>query len=334
MTLNKSRCYSWLITIFTIATLFLSFVPEAYTYSVFEGRFEAQMKKANAGDTRAQYKMGVAYMRGTSNNFDKKKAIRWFNKAAAKGYAKAWFRLGQMHYDPKYGMRNYSIAFKWFAKAARKNHGVSQYYMALHYYHGRGVHKDIDYALIWANRAKKNGIGDASRLLKKLNSLARRVTPPVRQVVRSKPKPRVKRPKRVDVAVPSLSIRRVLTAGGWNQGNIPSDYVPSSSNKCVKVNTKIRCVSRRLKITRPAYVAHYRIVSLITNFKSRGVFTIKSRRKFLFILPEDPDDPNPNVDMPNTGMEDKIAVLNCKLLAKSHIRCYKADKTVIRFTKK
>lgn len=336
MTFYKNRSNSWLFTLFISAILLTILSPNTYSFSVFEERFNALKKKATAGNVRAQYKMGVSYMRGTSNAFDAKKAASWFKKAAAKGYAKAWYRLGQMSYESKYGMRNYTTAFKWFSKAARKNHGVSQYYVALHYHMGRGVKKDDEYALIWATRAKKSGVPDAAKLIPKLKLLVKS-SPPVKRITRNTgPKPRKGKRKRVvDVATPkSLDIRGVLTAGGWKQGTSPSNYVPSRNNKCVKVNTKIRCLSKRLKITRPTYVAHYRIVSLITNFKSKGDFTIKYRRNFLFILPDNPDDPNPNINMPNVGMEDKIAVLNCKMLAKAHIRCYRDDKTVVRFTKK
>ncbi len=275
-------------------------------------------------------------MTGTSITFNKKKAMVWFKKAAAKGYVKAWYRLGQLHYEAKYEMRNYSAAHRWFSRAARKNHGVSQYYMALLYQAGRGVQKDLDYALIWANRAKKNGISDATRLITKLNKLTKKQTPTIQKVVRSTaPTPRKSRRKRRgDVAIPrNLGIRKILVSGGWNEGDMPSDYIPSHSNKCENVNSKIRCTSKRLKITRPAYIAHYRIVSLITNFGTKGAFTIKSRRNYLFILPDDPDDPAPTVDMPETGLEKKVSILDCKVLAKTRIRCYKKDKSVIRFTK-
>ena len=332
MTLNKSRVF---ITAGVLVGMLLA-SSTLFSYSVFEQRFKQLMKKAESGNKRAQYKVGVSYMRGTSINFDKQKALLWLKKAAAKGYVKAWYRLGQMHYDPKYGLKNYSLAFKWFAKAARKGHGGSQYYMALLYHKGKGVHKDIDYALVWANRARKNGVSEATRLLAVLNGKNNSTRSTRKQVRSSSPKPRKGRKTRhADVASPGkLDVRHQLVAGGWNEGDSPSDFVPSHSNKCENVNGKIRCTSKRLKETRPEYTADYKIVSLITNFNSKGSFTIKYRRNFIFVLPDDPDDPNPKVALPSTGLEDKVSVLECKMLAKSRIRCYKEDKSVVRFTKK
>ena len=334
MTLYKSRVLKSVAATSTLVMLLFS-VSMVFSYTVFEQRFKLLQKKAEAGDKRAQYKIGVAYMRGTSTNFDKVKAVKWFMKAAKKGYVKAWFRLGQINFEPRYGIKNYKTAFKWFTKAARKNHGVSQYYLALHYHLGKGVHKDIDYALVWANRAKKSGVSDARALLRKLNNKTA-VSIPVQRVRSSAPKPKKSRKSvRNDVASPRrLNVRRILVAGGWNEGDFPSNYIPSNSNKCIEINTKIRCTSKRLRRTHTDYTASYKLVSLISDFTSNGVFKIQTRYNYLFILPEDPDDPNPKTNMPSTGFSEKISVMNCKMIGKSRIRCHKADKSIIRFTKK
>ena len=321
-----------------------------FSYTIFDQRNKQLLVKASAGDKRAQYKLGVAYMTGTSVKFNRAKAIQWFKKAAAQSYRKAWYRLGELHYEKRYRMRNYSSSFKWFLKAAEKNHGISQYYVALQYYKGRGVSQKYSKALAWATRARKNGVDEAADLLQKINSnipptlavkpkVKSRVKPKVQPATNSKAKPELKIASKTSRKpqtegprkVSKLDVRKLLYVGSWNQNGKPSDYVPSISNQCINLNQKIRCTSRRIRDRRNQYTADFRIVSLITNFQPKGEFTIRYRKKYVMVTR---DDPKQKIAVPGLGLGDHVLKLKCRILGKDHINCEKPDHSVVQFTKK
>lgn len=136
-----------------------------YSYTIFDQRTKELVLLANTGDKRAQYKLGRAYLRGTTVKYNRHTAYAWLKKSAAQNYYKAWYSLGKMRYTSKYNMQNYTMAFRWFMKAAKQNHGQSQYYIALMYFSGNGISKQNYKAMVWAVRAKRNGAGEASDLL-------------------------------------------------------------------------------------------------------------------------------------------------------------------------
>ncbi len=159
------------------AILLLIFVTSPlYSYTIFDQRTKALISQAKAGDKRAQYKLGLAYLRGTTVKYNRYRARNWLRKSAAQNYYKAWYTLGEMHFTSKYRMRNYRVAFRWFMKAAKNNHGQSQYYIALHYFTGKGVARKNYSALIWAARAKKNGVVEAADLLSAIQLKISRVS--------------------------------------------------------------------------------------------------------------------------------------------------------------
>ncbi len=136
-----------------------------YSYTIFDQRTKELVLLANKGDKRAQYKLGRAYLRGTTVKYNRDTAYVWLKKSAGQNYYKAWYSLGKMRYTSKYRMQNYKKAFHWFMKAAKQNHGQSQYYIALIYFSGNGVSKQNYKAMVWAVRAEKNGSVEASDLL-------------------------------------------------------------------------------------------------------------------------------------------------------------------------
>lgn len=167
--MNSSKCNCRVLLSIVLGSSLVCTSSSVYSYRIFNERVNLLISKAKAGNKRAQYKLGVAYLTGTTVKMNKKKGLYWIKKSASQKYHKAWFRLGEMHYDKKYRMRNYRKSFRWFLKAAKADHGVSQYYVALHYLKGRGVARRGSSALIWAARAKRNGVADAGNLLKEIH---------------------------------------------------------------------------------------------------------------------------------------------------------------------
>jgi len=298
-----------------------------YSYTIFDQRTKQLIIKANAGNKRAQYKLGIAYMSGTSVKYNRDEAMKWLKKSAAQKYHKAWFRLGELHYESKYGLRNYKVSYQWFHKAAASNHGLSQYYLALQLFSGKGVDQQVSKALFWANRAKQNGVAEATGLLLKIRKNETRLSSATKPVLKesnvASRKITKKRARIVDV-------RKLLYIGKWNQNGKPSIYMPSASNYCVKVNNKIRCTSKRIRDKNTAYTADFRIVSLITGFKPEGEFMIRYRKKYVLVLRSDPKQEE---IIPGLGFDEKVLKLQCRVLKSDQIDCYKPDNSIVHFSK-
>ncbi len=309
--------------------------------------------KAEKGDKRAQYLLGYAYMSGNSIDYSRRQALIWLKRAAAQNYYNAWYRLGEMHYDSIFGMHNYTRSFKWFFKPALKNHGISQYNVALLYFKGNGVTQNSSKALIWATRAKKNGVAHAAalvyRIQEKMTASARRtVTKPKNNTPSiTNRKPTIATTAKV--APKQIDVPGILSIGKWILNGNPSDYLPSTNTKCSTIRHKIRCISEIKKIKKSGYSANYRIVSLITNFGPEAKFTIRYRNKYTSIIrkkstedieeDEDQDDDTNEEDTstlrgPRLGVDNKVFQFQCRALKSNQIRCFKADNSRLTFTKR
>ena len=53
-------------------------------------------KKAEQGDTKAQFMLGLIYYNGEGVSQDYQQAVHWFTKAAEQGLARAQYNLGFM----------------------------------------------------------------------------------------------------------------------------------------------------------------------------------------------------------------------------------------------
>lgn len=91
-------------------------------------RREELLHYANQGDVYAQYDLAHSYccepMDGPGNG---KESYRWFCKAAHNGFAKAQYRLGQMHDNamvlPDYPIaQDKMMAYAWYSVAAKRLH--------------------------------------------------------------------------------------------------------------------------------------------------------------------------------------------------------------------
>lgn len=89
-------------------------------------------------------------------------AMRWYEREAARGSARAQFLLGLL-YERGAGprARDPERAFAWFRKAARQGHAEAQYKTGAAYQFGRGVAPDPAQARDWYGRAAAQGIAEA-----------------------------------------------------------------------------------------------------------------------------------------------------------------------------
>jgi hypothetical protein len=94
-----------------------------------EDRFRSAKAKAEAGDSQAQYELGLAY----SQDYERVIAIDYFE------------------------------AFSWTQKAAQKNHRMAQRLLAKFYEQGRGTDKNLEAAIKWYRSSALLGCKQSQR---------------------------------------------------------------------------------------------------------------------------------------------------------------------------
>jgi hypothetical protein len=312
--------------------------------TLFDNRQAKWERQAKQGNKYAQYKLGMAYLLGKNGRKDVGKSIKYFTMSASQGYTKSEFRLGYIYFNNKDGSRRYSKAYKWLVRAAKKNHGMAQYYLAKMYFEGRGVVRNYDQAFRWIKKARAHSVRGADEFMLRIvdarearvpAKTAKRKAKPRRAKKVTKryrsPRPKASRLPRGDVA---FDTRKVLMSGAWTVGGKPASTLPSSIvSQCEQNATRIKCTSDRIKTATKNYTAHHKIIAIYSDFKSNGSFSVKYKQNYVFVLPEDPDEPNPKYHMPRMGLQDKTTRLNCQIQGNKSIRCFDEGKNLVKFTK-
>ncbi len=112
----------------------------------------------------AMYSLGNSYyIKG-----DYKKAVEWYEKAAAKGQAGAMYSLGYCYQYERGVTKDYKKAVEWYEKAAAKGHASAMWSLGNCYYYGRGVDTDKKKAVEWFKKAAALGHSDAKSKLREL----------------------------------------------------------------------------------------------------------------------------------------------------------------------
>uniref|UniRef100_UPI00398F27C1 protein sel-1 homolog 1-like isoform X8 n=1 Tax=Pristiophorus japonicus TaxID=55135 RepID=UPI00398F27C1 len=83
--------------------------------------------------------LGSAYLYGKGVAVDYEKALKYFKKAADKGWVDGQFHLGVMHYTGLGVKRDYKVAIKYFHHASQAGHALALYNLAQMYGSGTGV---------------------------------------------------------------------------------------------------------------------------------------------------------------------------------------------------
>ena len=89
-------------------------------------------------------------------------AMRWYEREAKKGSARAQFLLGMLYERgvPGHG-KDLAKAHTWFLKAAEQGHPMAQYKVGASFHFGTGVTADRAQAVSWYRRAAGNGVAEA-----------------------------------------------------------------------------------------------------------------------------------------------------------------------------
>ncbi|HEY1797686.1 MAG TPA: tetratricopeptide repeat protein [Stellaceae bacterium] len=114
--------------------------------------------KAKAGDTGAEYDLGLIFARGDGVPQDYAKAVGWFREAAINGNVPAQFNLAVL-YEHGLGVpQNMNEALIWYHSAAARNYPSAQYNLAISYAQGHGTPQDLVAAARWYLRAAQQGM--------------------------------------------------------------------------------------------------------------------------------------------------------------------------------
>jgi TPR repeat protein len=76
------------------------------------------VQRAKAGDPKAQFDLGLCYVRADGVNKDNKEFFKWLTKSAEQGYAPAQCNLGRCYYYAMGIKKDYEEAVKWLTNAA------------------------------------------------------------------------------------------------------------------------------------------------------------------------------------------------------------------------
>lgn len=124
---------------------------------------------ANAGNSLAQYRLGMLHYHGQGVPEDEKQAIYWWKKAAAQGYTEAMFQLGSAYLfgaqTAKFVPDPDREAALWYFQAASAGHAEAQYHLGLLFLAGKGVVDNRQEAARWFRKAAAQGHPEAKKAL-------------------------------------------------------------------------------------------------------------------------------------------------------------------------
>ena len=84
------------------------------------------VKRAEAGDSFAQWSLGRCYYKGIGVTQDYKEAVKWYTKAAEQGYALAQSNLGVCYEEGTGVDKDEKEAVKWFTKSAEQGNELAK----------------------------------------------------------------------------------------------------------------------------------------------------------------------------------------------------------------
>ncbi len=126
-------------------------------------------KAAEQGYAPGQRGLGKCYELGLGVKADPSKAAYWYKKAADQGLARAQVNLGIL-YETGVGVeQDYDQAVYWYKKSVQRGYPRGQYYLGRMYERGLGVPKDLAKARAWYQKAAKAKYSRAIRRLRELD---------------------------------------------------------------------------------------------------------------------------------------------------------------------
>ncbi len=133
--------------------------------AAYRGDYEAAARRyrplAEAGNVKAQVKMGTLYYNGLGVPKDQAETARWWRLAAEQGLASAQNDLGYLYARGHGVPQDFAEAARWYRMAAEQGDSYAQAGLAGAYDKGRGVAQDYTEAARWYREAAMQGIAKA-----------------------------------------------------------------------------------------------------------------------------------------------------------------------------
>jgi len=128
------------------------------------------VKRAEAGDAKAQCDLGYSYLNGAGVTKDYKEAVKWYTKSADQGNAEAQVSLGLCYSFGTGVAKDEKEAVKWCMKSVIKGNAKAQCFLGTCYHLGIGVTKNEKEAVKWWRKSAKQGFEPAKKTLEYLKS--------------------------------------------------------------------------------------------------------------------------------------------------------------------
>jgi uncharacterized protein len=119
------------------------------------------VRLAHQGRFYQQNQLGIASVLALGPDYDARKALKWFEKAALNGYAPAQVNLAVMYANGWGTTQNYGAALQWFRAASQQHYARADYNLGILYMQGTGVRQDYGEALRWFQKAADAGDSSA-----------------------------------------------------------------------------------------------------------------------------------------------------------------------------
>ena len=115
---------------------------------------EITEEEAERGDAKVQYLLGLQYESWAQDYVD---ALKWYRKAAERGYFEAQFELGEMYANGKGVAKDDVEALKWYRKATEQRYATQFNHLGAMYYDGEGAPEDAAEAVEWYRKLTEQG---------------------------------------------------------------------------------------------------------------------------------------------------------------------------------
>ena len=140
----------------------------AYAAGRFIDALRIWRPRADHGDARAAFGLGLLYDLGEGVGQDAAAAYSWYRRAAEAGHVLAEFNLAVMSDSGTGTARNPTEAALWYARAAAHGYARAEYDLAQLYQVGDGVPRNLDMAARWYAVAAGHGLPAAALKLASL----------------------------------------------------------------------------------------------------------------------------------------------------------------------
>jgi hypothetical protein len=125
------------------------------------GHVAALKKKALAGDTKAQLRLGIAFEFGQGVDKNVDEAIHWYHIAADRGDPVSQTNLAYLYENGGNGFKDPAEAAKWYMRAAVSGFARAEFNLGILYLQGTGVERSDEEAAHWIGQAADAGCPSA-----------------------------------------------------------------------------------------------------------------------------------------------------------------------------